>query len=140
MPRTTLSSIEQSYFIIVARLSEERLQRDELVFLLRHKLELLETTSRPQENRRLEILRSFLDTMIESLHEHQSSSCAELVFSVDEVGISEWEDRAWWKVIVPVSMTGQTIHQSIHCNLKHIFVISCVSAAGESLIPFMVSS
>jgi hypothetical protein len=58
--------------------------------------------SRPQENPRLEILRSFLDTMIACLSEHLPRSCAELVFHLDEVGISEWEDQAPRKVIVPV--------------------------------------
>jgi hypothetical protein len=56
------------------------------------------------------------------------------------VGISEWEDRAPRKVIVPVSMTDQTIHHGVHRNLKHMSVICCVSAARESLNPFVVSS
>jgi hypothetical protein len=37
-------------------------------------------------------------------------------------------------------MTDQTIHHGVHRNLKHIFVIYCVSAVGESLTPFVVSS
>jgi hypothetical protein len=78
--------------------------------------------------------------MIEYLNEHLPASCAELVFNVDEVGISECEDRALRKVIVPVSMTDQTIHHGRHRNRKYISVICCVSAAGESLIPFMASS
>jgi hypothetical protein len=44
------------------------------------------------------------------------------------------------KVIVPVSMTDQTIHHGLHRNLKHMSVICCVSAAGESLTSFVVSS
>jgi hypothetical protein len=108
-------------------------------FLFRHKLELSETISRPQENPRLEIQRSFLDTMISYRGEHLPGSLAELVFDLDEVGISEWEDRAPRKVIVPVSMTDQTTHHGVHRNLKHMLVICCVSAAGESLTPFVVS-
>jgi hypothetical protein len=78
--------------------------------------------------------------MISCLTEDRPRSCAELVFNLDEVGISEWKDRAPRKVIVPVSMTDQTIHHGIHRNLKHMSVICCVSAAGESLTPFVVSS
>jgi hypothetical protein len=58
-------------------------------FLSRHKLELSETISRPQENPRLKIPRSFLDTMIACLSEHRPCPCAELVFNLDEVDISE---------------------------------------------------
>jgi hypothetical protein len=74
------------------------------------------------------------------LSEHLPGSCAESVFHLDEVGISEWEDRAPRRVICPVSMTDQTIHHGVHRNLKHMSVICCVSAAGESLAPFVVSS
>jgi hypothetical protein len=78
--------------------------------------------------------------MIACLSEYLPGSCAELVFNLDEVGISEWEDRAPRKMIVPVSMTDQTIHHNVHRNLKHISVICCVSAAGQFLTPFVVSS
>jgi hypothetical protein len=63
-----------------------------------------------------------------------------LAFNLDEVGIAEWQDQAPQKVIVPVSMTDQTIHHGVRRNLKHMPVICCVSTAGESLPPFVVSS
>jgi hypothetical protein len=109
-------------------------------FLFRHKLELSEAISRPQENPRLEIPQSFLDMMIACLSEYLPGSCAELVFNLDEVCISEWEDRARRKVIVSFSMTDQTIHHGVHRNPIHMSMICCVSAAGESLTPFVVSS
>jgi hypothetical protein len=63
-----------------------------------------------------------------------------LAFNIDEVGVSEWEDRTPRKVIVPVSMTDQTIHHGVHRNLKHMSVICCVLAAGGSLMSFVISS
>jgi hypothetical protein len=81
-----------------------------------------------------------LDTMVACLSEHLPGSCAELVFNLEEICIFEWEDRAPRKVTVPVSMTDQMIHHGVHRNLKHMPVICCVSAAGESLTPFVVSS
>jgi hypothetical protein len=78
--------------------------------------------------------------MITCLSEYLPGSYAELVFNLDEVGISEWEDRAPRKVIVPISMTDQMIYHGVHRNLKHMSVICCVSAAGETLKPFEVSS
>jgi hypothetical protein len=109
-------------------------------FLIRHQTELFETTSWPQENPRLEISPSFLDTMVECLRKHVQDCCADLIFNFDEVGISEWEDRVARKVIAPVSISGQTIHHGVHRNLKHMSVVCCVSASGESMTPFMVSS
>jgi hypothetical protein len=37
-------------------------------------------------------------------------------------------------------MSEQTIHHTINRNVKHMSVIACVSAAGESLIPYIVTS
>jgi hypothetical protein len=37
-------------------------------------------------------------------------------------------------------MSEQTIHQKINWNVKHVSVIACVSVAGESLIPDVVTS
>jgi hypothetical protein len=37
-------------------------------------------------------------------------------------------------------MTDQKIHQGVDRNLKHMSVICCASAAGQSLTPFVVSS
>jgi hypothetical protein len=36
------------------------------------------------------------------------------MFNLDEIGISEWEDRAERKAIVPSTMRGQKIFHGIH--------------------------
>jgi hypothetical protein len=54
---------------------------------------------------------------------------AELVFNLDEVGISDWEHRKTKKVIAIAAMFGQTIHHGVSRNAKRISVISCLSAA-----------
>jgi hypothetical protein len=58
-------------------------------FLFRHKLEQSETIRRPHKKPQLEVPRSFLDTMIASTSEYLPGSCAELVFNLDEICISE---------------------------------------------------
>jgi hypothetical protein len=65
---------------------------------------------------------------------------AELVFNLDEVGISDWEDRKTKTVIVPATMHGQTIHHEISRTVMHISVIACVSTAEESLTPYIITS
>jgi hypothetical protein len=63
-----------------------------------------------------------------------------LVFNLDEVDMLDWEDRQTRKVVVPATMEGQTIHHGVSRNVKHISVIACLSAAGESLPPYIVTS
>jgi hypothetical protein len=65
---------------------------------------------------------------------------AELVFNLEEVGISAWEDRKTKAVIGVATMRGQAVHHGISRTLRHISVVACVSAAGESLTPDMIPS
>jgi hypothetical protein len=67
---------------------------------------------------------------------------AELVFNLDEVGISDWEEHKTKTetLIVPATMRGQTIHHEISRTVKHISVIACISAAGESLTLYIITS
>jgi hypothetical protein len=43
-------------------------------------------------------------------------------------------------MIVPESLWDQAIHRKVNRNLKHISIIACISAAGESLTPYIVTS
>jgi hypothetical protein len=62
------------------------------------------------------------------------------LFNLDEVGISDWEDRKTKRVIVSDSMLGQMIYLEVSRNMTHISMIMCVSAAGESLLPYIETS
>jgi hypothetical protein len=62
------------------------------------------------------------------------------VFNVEKVGISDWTDRKMKKVIVTAAMLGQTIYHGISRNVKQVSVIACMSAAGESLLPDILTS
>jgi hypothetical protein len=65
---------------------------------------------------------------------------ADLVFNLDEVGISEWQDRKTKKVVVPSSARTQTIHHRVSRHLKHFLIITCISGGGAGLTPYIVSS
>jgi hypothetical protein len=86
--------------------------------------------SYPQEAWRLEVPRYFLDPMLLYISEFVQGRPAELVFNLDEVGISECED----------SKTKSDRSHEINRKAKHVSLIVCVSAAGETLIPYMVTS
>jgi hypothetical protein len=107
---------------------------------LRHKADLSETKSTPQEDAILEVLRAFLDETVNYLREHVQGMKAELSFHLDEVGMSEWEDRNVRKAIVPTTIDGQTIHHRASRSVRHISIITCINAAGESLKPYIVTS
>jgi hypothetical protein len=80
---------------------------------------------------------------VQDLKQNIQRCAADLVFNLDEVGISDWEDRKTTTktktVIVPATMRGQTIHHEISRTVKHISVIACVSAAEESLTPYIIT-
>jgi hypothetical protein len=109
-------------------------------FALRHEEDIIQTTSSSQERQRLQVPCPFLERIIHDLNEDVQGCMAELVLNLDQVGISDWEDRKSRKVVVPATMRGQTTHHGISRNVKDISVIACVFAAGESLIPYRVSS
>jgi hypothetical protein len=81
-----------------------------------------------------------VEAEIEVIRTHVYSACAELVFNLDEIGISEWEDRLERKVIVPSAMREQKIFHEMHRELKQIAVVTCISAGGGHVIPFLLSS
>jgi hypothetical protein len=95
-------------------------------FLVRHKDELAETISKPQEEVRLQVPREFLLGRISRMEEAMQSCVRDLVFNLDEVGVgvgvgvgvSEWEDLKSKKVVVPTGTNSQTIHDGVHRNLK----------------------
>jgi hypothetical protein len=81
----------------------------------------------------------FRERTVQDLKEDVQEYVAELVFNLDEVGISDWEDRNTKRVIIPATMCGQTIHHAISRTVKHISAIAWASAAGESLIPYIIT-
>jgi hypothetical protein len=109
-------------------------------FVLHHSDQIFNTKSTPQEQQRLQVSRMFLERTVQALKEHIQGYVAELVFNLDEVGISDWEDRKTKRVIVPPTMCGQAIHHAISRTLKQISVIACVSAAGASFTPYIITS
>jgi hypothetical protein len=55
--------------------------------------ELIEGKSTPQEEPRLQVPPIFVDETIRCVHEAVNDCPSDFVFNLDEVAISEWEDR-----------------------------------------------
>jgi hypothetical protein len=98
-------------------------------FILRHKADLSETKSTPEEDARLEVPQAFLDETVNYLREYVQRMKVELVFNLDDVGMSEWEDHKVRKVIIPTTKDGQTIHYCASRSVRHISIITCISVA-----------
>jgi hypothetical protein len=63
----------------------------------------------------------------------------ELVCSLNEVSMSELGDRKEKKVILAMTMRGQTIHHGPSRSVKYLSVIACITAGGESLTPLVMT-
>jgi hypothetical protein len=109
-------------------------------FIGRYLDQLCKMKNVPQEAQRFEVPHSFLDESIQSIAQFVQGSPVEFVSNFDEIDISEWDDRKTKKEIVPVSARDHTIYHKINQALKHVSVIVCMSAAGESLMPYIVTS
>jgi hypothetical protein len=89
---------------------------------------------------RLEVPHTFLNETIGYLQEYIKGMKAELVFNLDEIGMSEWEDRKDKNVMVSKMMDSQTIYHRASRNVKHMSIITYISAGGESVTPYIVTS
>jgi hypothetical protein len=93
-----------------------------------------------QEEPRLQVPRIFLDVTRQAMKDAVHLRPADLIFNLDEVGISEWEDRKSKRVVVPMTANGQTVHHAVSRDLKHLSIVTCISAGGQCLPPYMVTS
>jgi hypothetical protein len=109
-------------------------------FVLRHFGDVIQTRSTPQEEQRLQVPRAFLKRTVRDLNEHVQGCVSELVFNLNEVGISDWENRKARKVVIPATIDDRPIHHAISRNVKRVSVIVCMSAAGESLMPSITTA
>jgi hypothetical protein len=110
------------------------------LFILPHSAELTEKKNSRQEEPRLQVLRIVLEETICNLHETLRGCPANLVFNLDEIGISDWEDRKPKKVVVPITVATHDIHHRMSRNVKHISIVKSISAGGACLTPYVVTS
>jgi hypothetical protein len=71
--------------------------------------ELIDEKSTRQEQRRLQFPQIFLDETVCCMQETVNDHPSHFVFNLDEVGISEWEDRkskkSWFPWCSPVKLS-----------------------------------
>jgi hypothetical protein len=107
-------------------------------FLNRHGDALKVCTSYPQEDTRFLIPREYLEQHIVNMQTYVTGRTAELVFNLDEVGSSDWEDRKVKKVIVPAAVDSDAVLHPVSRRFRHMTLVVCVSAGGDCLCPMLV--
>jgi hypothetical protein len=74
------------------------------------------------------------------MHETIQGRPFELIFNLDEVRISDWEDRKPKKLVISTTARAHNIHHRTSRNVKHISIVPCISASGACLTPYIVTS
>jgi uncharacterized FlaG/YvyC family protein len=74
------------------------------LFALRDRDEIIQTKSVPQEEQRLQAPQALISRTVQNLNECIQRCTTELVFNLDEVVISDWEDGKSRKVVVRATM------------------------------------
>jgi hypothetical protein len=65
---------------------------------------------------------------------------SELVFDLDEVSFSDWEDWKPKKVIGLRSVSLDNVYHSVSRRCQHVTFLACISAAGAALNPMIISA
>jgi hypothetical protein len=84
--------------------------------------------------------RVYLEEHIQLLKTHLSGKVAELVFNVDELGSTDWEDRKAKRVIVPARIAEGDLYHPISRRRQHMTLRACVSASGDAPTAFVITA
>jgi hypothetical protein len=85
------------------------------------------------------ISRAFLEIHLINMKNHVEGRLAELVFNIDEVGSSDWDDRTPNRVLVFSDMTEETVIHAIPKRFRYVTSVSCISVTGDALCPIVIT-
>jgi hypothetical protein len=108
-------------------------------FLRRYLDVLQECCSIPFEDTRLMVSHKQLEQHINIMKLFLAKKCWELVFNLDEVNSSEWDDQKPKQVIVPQNILADDMYYSISRRYRHVTFLACVSVTEDVLMPMIIS-
>jgi hypothetical protein len=109
-------------------------------FIGRH-LDALQTCrSIAQEDTRLAVPRSPLEEHLHILQVHLAGKCAEVVFNLDELGSTDWQDRKIKKVIAPAAVSKEDAYHSVSRRPRQMTLLACVSAARDAVTTLLITT
>jgi hypothetical protein len=107
-------------------------------FLYQHKSEVSGVTVAPQEKVRLEIPRCYLEECLTLIKKIVPIVPTELLFNLDETGLSEWENRRSEPFFVPTQEQESTLHYPVDRSVRHHTLFCYVTGSGNSYCPMLI--
>jgi hypothetical protein len=97
-------------------------------FLSRPPDEIQRVIVTPQEHPRRQIPRSHLDRFLALITSWVLLVPAELIFNLDETGLSGWEERKPKPVLIPTTVENADLHYPVDRGIRHQTLLCCISA------------
>jgi hypothetical protein len=92
------------------------------------------------ENKNMSGDRTFWTPCISIMREFVQRNAFEFVIDLDKAASSDWGDRKLKNVIVPVSVQDENVCHPVSRRFKHLSLLACASAAGDSFTRFIIST
>jgi hypothetical protein len=64
----------------------------------------------------------------------------ELIYDLDETGLSDWKDSNPTFALVPTTLGNTMIHNSGNHQIRYQTLLYCISASGDAYCPLLVSA
>ena len=109
-------------------------------FLYRHRDALIKTEISPQEELRLKVPRTYLIEFMNLVEKIITIVPADLVYNIDETGLSDWENRKPKTVIIPKDLENEDLHYPVNRGIRHITLVVTISGGGDAYFPLIVTS
>jgi hypothetical protein len=93
----------------------------------------------PRELPRLQTPQCYLDKYIDLIKAYIPLVPSELIFNVDESGLSGREERKLKAVLVKAEAADQPLHYPVDRWIRRHILLSCISASGDAYCPLLLS-
>jgi hypothetical protein len=95
----------------------------------------------PQEDTCLTVRREHVGAHIKHMKSILAGKLAEVVFNLDEVGSSDWEeDRTPRTLIATRTMPPDDVDHPVSPRYRYLTLLACLSAGGDALTPMALTS
>jgi hypothetical protein len=109
-------------------------------FIDRHRSQVTRAIVHPQEHVRLQVPRCWLDRYIQLIKNYIPQIPAELISNIDEISLSDWEERKEKKVLIPSGHIDSRLHDPVNWSIRHHTLICCISTAGDAYSPLLITA
>ena len=109
-------------------------------FISRHQNSIKKTVVSAQEDLRLTVPRIYLKEYLDLVEVLIKITLAELIYNIDESGLSDWEERKPKTVLVPTEIDTGDLHYPVNRGIRHVTLVATVSGGGDAFFPLIVTS